>query len=152
LAGAARARAALEDTIRSLRSGELLVEITLTGWLEREQLCALIDRSDLLAVPSLWPEPFGLVGVEAGLRGVPAVAFDAGGISSWLKDGVNGRLVRSRPPAAQTFASALVDCLADQANHTSLRQGARKLALRFTPQVHLANLTAVLYSASRPRP
>ena len=32
----------------------------------------LNDRAaDVLVVPSLWPEPYGLVGVEAARRGVP---------------------------------------------------------------------------------
>jgi glycosyltransferase involved in cell wall biosynthesis len=148
-AGDGRERAALENQVRTLPAHQPSVEVTFTGWLHRMQLCALIDRSDLLAVPSLWPEPFGLVGVEAGLRGLPAVAFDAGGVSTWLEDHVNGRLVRSRPPTALAFASALADCLSDPENHARLRQGARKSALRFNPQVHLEKLTAVLAAAAR---
>jgi glycosyltransferase involved in cell wall biosynthesis len=149
LAGDGRERAALENQIRSRPADSPSVEVIFTGWLDRAQLCALIDRSDLLAVPSLWPEPFGLVGVEAGLRGLPAVAFDTGGISAWLEDGVNGRLVRSRPPTALAFASALADCLSDPANHARLRQDARKSALYFSPQAHLEKLTTVLDAASR---
>ena len=51
----------------------------------------------LVAVPSLWPEPFGLVGLDAAALGRPAIAFDVGGIGEWLTDGVNGKLVE---PAA----------------------------------------------------
>jgi len=148
-AGDGRERAALEGQVRNLGDRDPSVDITFAGWLERERLCALIDRSDLLAMPSLWPEPFGQVGVEAGLRGLPAVAFDGGGIAEWLEDGVNGRLVRSRPPTANAFALALADCLGDPANHSRLRRGARSLALRFSPQTHLAKLTTVLHIASR---
>ncbi len=35
-------------------------------------------------MPSLWPEPFGLVGIEAQARGRPAVAYDVGGIGDWI--------------------------------------------------------------------
>ena len=149
LAGDGRERAALENQIRNLPAHSPSVDVTFIGWLDRAELCALIDRSDLLAVPSLWPEPFGLVGVEAGLRGLPAVAFDTGGVSAWLQDGVSGMLVRDRPPTALALASALADCLNDQANHAHLRQGARKSALRFSPQAHLEKLIAVLNAASR---
>src|SRR6185295_1565509 len=62
------------------------------GWVSGDRYESLLAGSDLLVMPSLWPEPFGLSGPEAGLRGVPVAAFDVGGISDWLKDGVNGYL------------------------------------------------------------
>jgi glycosyltransferase involved in cell wall biosynthesis len=148
LAGDGRERAALENQVHGVSAHNPSVEVAFTGWLNREQLCSLIDRSDLLAVPSLWPEPFGLVGVEAGLRGLPAVAFDIGGIASWLEDGVNGRLVRGRPQTALAFAFVLADCLSDAENHVRLRRGARNLALHHSPQTHIDQLLTVLHAAT----
>ena len=49
--------------------------------------------ASLLAFPSVWPEPFGLVGREAFHHGLPVVAFDAGAVGEWLRDGENGFLV-----------------------------------------------------------
>jgi glycosyltransferase involved in cell wall biosynthesis len=152
VAGDGRERRALEDQARKLACRNSSLDVVFTGWLDREQLCAAMDQSDLLAVPSLWPEPFGLVGVEAGTRGLPAVAFDAGGIGEWLQDGVNGRLVRSRPPTAQALALALADCLDDPAKYAGLSQDARRLALRFSPRTHLEKLLTVLRDAARSAP
>ena len=45
---------------------------------------AAYDAATLVAMPSLWGEPFGLVGIEAFARGRPVVAYDAGAISEWL--------------------------------------------------------------------
>ena len=56
-------------------------------------------------VPSIWPEPFGQVGPEAGLYGVPAAAFAVGGTPSWLTDGVNGRLAPGDPPGRRVWPS-----------------------------------------------
>ena len=37
-------------------------------------------RTRVLVAPSLWPEPFGLVAIEASLRGLPAVSTDLAGL------------------------------------------------------------------------
>jgi glycosyltransferase involved in cell wall biosynthesis len=148
--GDGRERAALEAKAQSLKGHEPVVEISFTGWMEREAISAVIDQSDLLAVPSLWPEPFGLVGVEAGMRGLPAVAFDVGGITEWLEDGVNGRVVRSRPPRPGDFGAALTACLSAPVEYERLRRGARARALHFRPERHSEKLMAVLHEALQP--
>src|SRR5205814_287330 len=79
-AGDGRERERLQRQATSLQKSYPNLEIEFSGWLNRDQMEALFMRSDLLVVPSLWPEPFGLVGPEAGLRGVPVAAFNVGGI------------------------------------------------------------------------
>ncbi|HEU0076546.1 MAG TPA: glycosyltransferase family 4 protein [Longimicrobiaceae bacterium] len=121
------------------------------GWARGDALEALWADADLLVVPSLWPEPFGMVGPEGGLRGVPAAAFAVGGIPDWLEDGVNGCLAPADPPTAAGLADAVVRCLRDPAGHARLREGALRLARRFSREAHLAALLPVLEEAARGR-
>jgi glycosyltransferase involved in cell wall biosynthesis len=62
-------------------------------------------------VPSLWPEPFGLVAVEAMRSGVPVVASRIGALPGIVVDGVTGILVR---PADTTELRAAIRRLDDE--------------------------------------
>ncbi|MEO6835276.1 MAG: glycosyltransferase [Candidatus Tumulicola sp.] len=67
------------------------VRIQALGRLDSAAMLRAYDDAALVAVPSLWGEPFGLVGIEAFARGRPVAAYDAGAISEWIGGG--GRLV-----------------------------------------------------------
>jgi glycosyltransferase involved in cell wall biosynthesis len=71
---------------------------------------------------------------------VPAAAFDVGGISQWLEEGVTGHLAPGDPPTPSGLALAIAKCLADPEHHNELRNGARKMADRFTMERHLPPL------------
>jgi len=77
---------------RAVRLG-LASRVEFVGDQPHENLAGFYGRSRLVAVPSVWPEPFGIVGIEAMAHGRPVVAFDAGGIRDWLVDGETGFLV-----------------------------------------------------------
>jgi len=119
------------------------LSIQFTGWIERARLDAVLNSTDLLVVPSVWPEPFGQVGPEAGMRRVPVAAFATGGISDWLKEGVNGYLAPANPPRAAGLADAIVKCVRDPTTHERLREGAVAVAKRFTMTAHMADLLAI---------
>jgi glycosyltransferase involved in cell wall biosynthesis len=125
------------------------IGIEYAGWLTDAELGALFRASDLLVVPSVSPEPFGLVGVEAAFEGLPAAAFDVGGISTWLVDGVTGHLAPADPPASAGLVNAISKCLADPSHYRDLRSGARKIAHQFTTEAHVERLIHVFEMATR---
>jgi len=63
------------------------------GFVPQERISDYYRDASLAVMSSVWPEPFGAVGLEAMRHGLPVVAFDAGGIREWLVDGVTGYLV-----------------------------------------------------------
>ena len=122
------------------------VNARFTGWITAAERDTLLSDSTMLAVPSRWPEPFGLVGLEAAARGTPAVAFNTGGIRDWLTDDENGRLVA--PSDDKGFADAIADIATKPALHARLSAGAREAASRFTVEAYLRALVPVLTSAA----
>jgi glycosyltransferase involved in cell wall biosynthesis len=117
------------------------------GWIDSERRLELMRSADLLAVPSLWPEPFGLVGIEAGGLGLPAVAYDVGGIPEWLRPGETGELAPGDPPTTSGLTDAIVRALEDPAHHALLRQGAWDMAQQFSMEQHLKALLPILAAA-----
>ena len=69
---------------------------------EREKARFLGEAAALL-FPVDWPEPFGLVMIEAMACGTPVLAFRCGSIPEIIEDGVTGQIVGS-----EAEASALV--------------------------------------------
>jgi glycosyltransferase involved in cell wall biosynthesis len=147
LAGDGPQRAAWE-----LLGRELGVACRFTGWVNEEERQALLDEASLLAVPSVWPEPFGLVGLEAARAGVPAVAFDVGGIAEWLKDGVNGLLADASPPDHRSLAAALVKALGSPECLGRMAAAARRVAGEMSLQKHLDILEGIFHQAVSARP
>jgi glycosyltransferase involved in cell wall biosynthesis len=115
---------------------------TATGWLTGDDRWTVLRQATVLALPSTWPEPFGLVGLEAAALGIPAVAFDVGGIREWLRPGVNGHLAAADPPRASGLAGALVRVLSDPERLKAMRHEAAAIAEEMSLARHLDRLAA----------
>lgn len=97
---------------------------------------------DVLAVPSVGWENFGLVALEALVRGRPVVATEFGGLPEIVVDGETGRLVPlANPPA---LAAAIEELLRDPQLSTHLAtEGRTRVLERYTPELHVDRLLAV---------
>ena len=121
--------------------------MTAVGWLNGDQRWAALREATLLALPSSWPEPFGLVGLEAAALGIPAVAFDVGGVREWLRVGINGYLAPGNPPRAAGLADALVEALTDADELRAMGARAVGVAREMSLDRHLDCLESI-FSAS----
>jgi glycosyltransferase involved in cell wall biosynthesis len=120
------------------------VDADFTGWIGADRKRELMRQADLLAVPSLWPEPFGLAGLEAGCLGLPAVGYDVGGIREWLNPGESGELAAGDPPTVSGLAEAIARALADPEHYQKLCLGAWATARKHSIESHLAALEVSL--------
>ena len=60
------------------------------GELEQADRDALFAESYAVLMPGSWPEPFGLVAIEALACGTPVVARRVGALPEIIRDGVDG--------------------------------------------------------------
>jgi glycosyltransferase involved in cell wall biosynthesis len=140
IAGEGPARAWLEEKARDEGLSE---RVHFTGWLDAPVLEELRTKVSLVAVPSIWDEPFGLVGLEAMAHSLPVVAFDVGGISEWLEGGETGLLVPRRD--AHAFARALDSLQSDPERAARMgAKGQRLLRERYSQAAHLCRLEDAL--------
>ncbi len=128
----ADAKLSLEERRRFLQAAfriDLLPRISFTLLLPvGVQLAAYYGAADVCAVPSYY-ESFGLVALESMACGTPVVATRAGGLTSTVRDGVNGYLIPWRSPEA--FAERIGVLLADPALRAGMSDAARGTARRF---------------------
>jgi len=73
---------------------------------EREKTQFLGDAAALL-FPVDWPEPFGLVMIEAMACGTPVLAFRCGSIPEVIEDGITGKVVDSEEEAIAALPEIL---------------------------------------------
>lgn len=128
--------------------GELRPELeaTVTAWgltdavhfagsVTDAQRDAWFDAAHVFAMPSRVPadgggEGYGLVYIEAGARGLPCVAGDAGAVAETVRHDDTGLLVDARDHVA--LADALVSLLMDPERAARLGEAGRRRAQRCT--------------------
>jgi glycosyltransferase involved in cell wall biosynthesis len=69
--------------------------IEFIGEINETQKCEFLGRAQALLFPIDWPEPFGLVMIEAMSAGTPVIAWRAGSVQEVIADGVSGVIVDS---------------------------------------------------------
>jgi phosphatidylinositol alpha-1,6-mannosyltransferase len=94
-----------------------------------------LDRAHVLSMPSRLPagtaagEGFGIVFLEAGMHGIPAVAGDVGGAVDAIVDGETGLLVD--PTDHVAVANAIADLLEDPQRAQRMGEAGARHAERF---------------------
>ena len=75
------------------------------GFIPNDEIPCLLLNSSIFVFPSLFPESFGMVNIEAMFMKLPIVAFGVGGTPDFLIHGFNGEIVVDR--SAKGLAAAI---------------------------------------------
>jgi len=122
-------RVYFETKIKPMIDANPLIEFI--GEIGDHQKSAFLGGAEALLFPIDWPEPFGLVMIEAMACGTPVVAFKCGSTTEVIEDGATGFLVDTMEQAiAAADRAHLLDREAIRARF-ELRFSATAMARRY---------------------
>ena len=76
-------------------------DVQLVGEVDDRAKQEFLANAAALIFPIDWPEPFGLVMIEAMACGTPVIAFPRGSVPEIIEDGVSGFIVETEAEAAE---------------------------------------------------
>jgi glycosyltransferase involved in cell wall biosynthesis len=89
-----------EERIKPLLDGS---NVEYVGEISDREKSAFLSSAIALLNPIEWPEPFGLVMIEAMACGVPVIASNRGSVPEIVEDGVTGLIVEDEKGAIGAF-------------------------------------------------
>ena len=98
--------------------------IEFNGICSKSEVLSMMKEAELLVVPSLWHEPFGLVVIEAFATGLPVVTTGQGALSELVEDSVTGLHYKSFD--SQDMADKINYLVASPSIKEKLSKNARK--------------------------
>ncbi len=98
--------------------------VTFLGRIPADEMPALYAVSDVMVLPSTWPEPFARVVLEAMISGLVVVASEIGGTPELIKDGENGLLFD--PNDSDALAQKIAGLITDPMTRKRLSEAGRK--------------------------
>lgn len=113
-----------------------------------EDMCALIEKVDLVALPTYYGEGVPRILIEAAASGKPLVATDMPGCREIVQHGVNGALVPIRD--SNQLARAIRDILLDDQRRDEMGRYSRHLACSEFSEDQVISKTFQVYQKSLP--
>ena len=105
----------------------LSTSVSLLGQLPRPEMERCFSSAWVQVVPSRWAEPFGLVAVDAMMRGTAVIASDSGGLSEIVRESETGFLVA--PGNVDALAKALLCLLQNRERAEQMGRAGSQVAL-----------------------
>jgi glycosyltransferase involved in cell wall biosynthesis len=129
----------LESLTKRLNLSE---KINFLGKVNHSKIINFYKNSTLIIVPSIWPEPFGLIGPEAMSVGRPLIATNLGGIPEWLMDKKTGYLVK--PKDINSLAGKIIKLLSNKEIINKMGIEGRKKAINsFSIKIYVKKIETI---------
>jgi UDP-glucose:(glucosyl)LPS alpha-1,2-glucosyltransferase len=129
IVGADRFRLNSPETVflQSVRAAAEKAPVSMAGYRDHPDVLAAMAKAAIVVVPSRWPEPFGLVALEAMASGAALVCSPRGG----LKEVAGDAAVYADPDKPEEIAAALRSLGRDEARRNQLAAAGRARARMF---------------------
>ena len=112
-----------------LKGACTLPNVRYLGFVRSEEFLASVD---VLVVPSVWDEPFGMVVIEAYTQGAPVIASCRGGLAEIIEEGKTGFMFD--PRGSSSLEEILGRVIAEPAVLTDMRDRVLEKAREFSLQ------------------
>jgi glycosyltransferase involved in cell wall biosynthesis len=89
----------LEKVLKKRVENKKIRNVEIHGFLTEKEKWSFYEKSDVLVVPSLWPETSSLVVMEAMSKGNVVLVTNLGGARELVDNGVNGFVLEPDPTA-----------------------------------------------------
>jgi glycosyltransferase involved in cell wall biosynthesis len=120
-------------------------QIQLIGEIGDAEKPAFLSGAKALLLPIDWPEPFGLVMIEAMACGTPTIAFPAGSVPEVIDHGVTGFIVHDEAEAVTSLSR--LDALSPRAIR---RRFEERFTARRMAEDYVALYRRMMVKAGRP--
>lgn len=122
IAGTGKEEVQLKEKCHALQLDD---SVTFAGWIDGEHKKELFNKCQIMILPS-YNEGLPISILEAVSYGMPIIATDVGDISTAVKDGENGYLVK--PGDIDALAESLINISESKENYTKMSEMSRKIA------------------------
>jgi glycosyltransferase involved in cell wall biosynthesis len=129
------------DLSKKVKQLDLEKKVRFVPWLRTDKIHTSYESADIVLMPSIWPESFGKVGVEAMSVGRPVIASRVGGIPEWLQDTKTGFLVE--PGNSEKIAEKVILLFTDRKLLRRMGKEASIKAQLFSIEKHTSNILKV---------
>jgi glycosyltransferase involved in cell wall biosynthesis len=140
-----------DDAVALIGQLGLNDHVHIKGPLRRSLLPRIYRDHDVLVFPSEWPEPFGLVPLEAMACGTAVLTTTVGGILDWAVPDINCRTFTAGDP--DSLAHELQWLWTHPGERNKMAQSARSFAIsNFDPSARAEDLESIIARAAGTKP